>query len=73
MKKGIKKPWEVVPYAEWNLETDLAPFVPAGGVRRIFGAAYDPATRRIFLSQANGDPGTYESRPLIQVFEVQVP
>lgn len=71
VKNGIKKPWEVKPYAEWNLESDLAVFAPSNGARRIFGAAYDQASQRIFISQSDGDPGTYESRPLIQVFQVQ--
>jgi hypothetical protein len=71
VKNGLKQPWEVVPYAEWDLELDLAPYAPPSGSRRIFGAAYDPGTQRVFISQADGDRGTYEASPIIQVFKIQ--
>jgi len=72
VKNGVKKPWDIKPYAEWNLESDFLPFAPKNGARRIFGAAYDPSTQRIFISQSDGDPGTYESRPLIQVYGISL-
>lgn len=61
VKSGVKRPWDVKPYATWEL--------PFGNQRpgSIGGAALDPATGHIYVSQrfADGD------RPLIQVFKVQ--
>lgn len=45
-KAGTKQPWEVKPYAVW----ELPQVYPGGNVLR--GASYDPATGRIFVSQA---------------------
>ncbi|MEQ1574297.1 MAG: Ig-like domain-containing protein [Vicinamibacterales bacterium] len=53
VKAGSKQPWDVVPYAYWTLNL---PYTPRG-MPRIQGAAYDPATQRIWLSvvKADGD------------------
>jgi hypothetical protein len=70
VKAGQKQPWQVTPYATWELRL---PF-PTGPRTdpAIGGAAYDPATRRIFVSQMYGDSDGMESYlPLIHVFEVQ--
>jgi hypothetical protein len=61
---GTVQPWQVVPYAIWALNL---PFASANA--HINGAAYDPVTGRIFVSQGFGD-GT---KPLIHVFTVQGP
>lgn len=64
---GAKQPWQVRPYATWPLEL---PFATGGG--RITGAAYDPATRRIFVSQHCADPGGgYFCGPVVHVFEIR--
>ena len=60
-KNGEKQPWDIKPYAVWNLDL---PF--ASGSGHLNGAAYDPVTGQIFVSQAFGD-GT---KPLIHVFTV---
>lgn len=59
VKNGSKKPWEPIPYAVWN------PVLPTKG-RQFASAAYDPATRRIFVAQAFAD-GT---SPVFHVFRV---
>jgi hypothetical protein len=61
VKSGKRQPWDVKPYAVWELEL---PFdYPNAQIR---GAAYDPQTGRIFLSAAgDGD------NPLIHVFTVR--
>jgi hypothetical protein len=67
VKNGLKKPWDVKPYAMWPLDLPLAI-----AEREINGAAYDPATKRIYLSQYHSDtllPGGYAA-PVIQVFQV---
>jgi hypothetical protein len=65
-KNGTKKPWEVVPYATWEL---ASPFgftsyadMGAGGV------AYDPATKRLFIAQPQVD-GSF---PVVNVYAVNV-
>jgi len=65
VKAGAKQPWEVIPYGIWTLD-----FPVNQADARILGAAYDPATQRIFLSQFNGEPNG-ERFPLIHVFEVK--
>ena len=64
VKAGQKQPWDVRPYAVWSLSF---PFAIANA--HIQGATYDPATGRIFISQAYGDG----ELPLIHVFKVQIP
>lgn len=77
VRKGEAKPWEVLPYAQWNLNGTFDPFAPQGndgiaghGMKRISGAAYDMATQRIYITQAGGDSLGGESLPLIHVFEI---
>lgn len=63
VKMGKVKPWAVQPYAVW-------PLALGGPVKQtdLRGAAYDPATGRIFLSKAFGDG----DRPTIEVFTVSL-
>jgi len=65
-KSGAKQPWDVLPYATWELPT---PFgftayadMGAGGV------AYDPGTRRLFVAQPQVD-GAF---PVVNVYSVNV-
>lgn len=62
---GSAQPWEMVPYAMWTLDL---PFGPEGG-DSIAGAAYDPATHRIFLCQYNA----VGASPIIHVYRVDLP
>lgn len=64
VKAGKKLPWTVSPYGLWQLDY---PF-PAG-LARTLGAAYDPGTGRLFLSQSLADN---DVRPLIHVFSIQL-
>lgn len=61
VKMGTKKPWELRPYATWNM-TSWAKVKQT----LIRGVGYDPATNRIYISQAFGDG----DRPLIRVLTV---
>ncbi len=61
VKAGKRRPWDVEPYAYWTL---ALPHQGEVGMPRITGAAYDPATRRIFLSAARGD----QKFPVVHVF-----
>jgi hypothetical protein len=62
---GKADPWSVRPYAVWPL---ALPF-PTNGSTHIGGAAYDPATGRIFVSQTYGD----NTVPVIHVFTIAKP
>lgn len=57
-----RRPWTVRPYGLWTLDLPFA--VPAAEVK---GATYDPATRRLFLTQAWADG---RDMPLVHVFQV---
>jgi hypothetical protein len=47
---GEMEPWEPVPYATWELDSDFYSWLP-----RLSGATYDPDTQRIFVNQTRGD------------------
>jgi hypothetical protein len=61
VKNGQKQPWEIKPYGTWTLD------FPDGGTA-INGAAYDPATQRIYISEPFGDGDL----SLIRVYTVQI-
>lgn len=67
VKNGKQEPWNVIPYARWQLplpyETDM---------NTIEGVAYDPATQRVFVAQSDSDrvSNPYEPYPIIHVFKV---
>jgi hypothetical protein len=68
VKQGHKAPWDVVPYATWEL--NLPASMPTCEVQ---GVGYDPLTQRIYISQmyaacALGNP--YDKGPLIQVYQL---
>jgi hypothetical protein len=63
VKNGEKNPWDIKPYAVWQLNF---PFGNANAI--INGAAYDPDSQRIFISEAYGD--NY-GMPLIHVYRLQ--
>ena len=65
VKAGRVPPWEVKPYDAWQI---TLPFSSSGSAV-LNGAAYDPATGRIFVSQAFGDG----ELPVIQVLVIRVP
>jgi len=56
---GVKKPWDVQPYAIWPIKP------PFGGIRG-GGAGWDPVKRRIYFAVQGLD----ESRPIIYAFNV---
>jgi hypothetical protein len=57
VKAGSKQAWQVVPYATWQLDFSA---------KDVGGAAYDPATNRIYVSAQYGDG----ERPLIHVYSI---
>ena len=61
VKNRARAPWDVKPYGAWKLDVPGAP--PHA---RLLGAAYDPATGRVFLAQAYADG----DNPVIRVFEI---
>jgi hypothetical protein len=67
VKNGQKQPWDIKPYAIWKLSL---PFGSSNDSHVIGGAAYDPQTRNIFISQMFTDGS--DARPVIHVFTVNV-
>jgi hypothetical protein len=68
-KRGIKQPWEVVPYATWTLTLPFQAKMVNGvdaGTYEIYGASYDPTGKRIFVSAYRTDGDL----PLIHVLRV---
>jgi len=67
VRSGQLQPWDVKPYATWQLDLPYGTF----GSAVYLGAAYDAVTGRLFLSQTqSGADGT---RPIVHVFKVQIP
>ena len=62
VKAGRKAPWDVHPYAAWPLTLPYS----SSGSAVLNGAAYDPRSGRIFVSQGYGD-GEW---PIIHVFTI---
>lgn len=68
VKRGEKKMWDILPYGVWELTFPLATDNAA-----ILGAAYDPASQRLYLSQQGGDrPGCCGFLPLIHVYHLKI-
>lgn len=57
---GMRKPWEVKPYAYWDLP------LPEVWRSQVTGVAYDPSTSRLFVGQGFADGAS----PLIHVYTV---
>jgi hypothetical protein len=68
VRQGLKSPWVVKPYALWTFELPFS----GGTSMRLGGAAYDPQTNRIYLSQlcTDGGNGGSSCLPVIHVLQV---
>ena len=62
VRDGLKEPWEVQPYALWRLED-----MDSTGSATLAGATYDPASGRVYLTEAYGE------QPVVHVYELTVP
>lgn len=68
VKNGVNEMWEVLPYGVWELTIPFANDNPD-----ILGAAYDPASQKIYISEDGGDtPGCCGHLPLIHVFHLKL-
>jgi hypothetical protein len=61
VKNGRRQPWDVRPYAVWSLD-DMDPSGSAG----VRGAAFDPETGRLFITEAYGE------EPVVHVYRIDV-
>lgn len=59
VKRGGKRPWEIVPYATWRLTE-----INNTGHATIAGATYDPAMRRVYIATDYGET------PRVHVYEI---
>lgn len=62
VKDGQKQPWELQPYALWHV-TDM----DSTGSATIAGAAYDPASGRVYITERYGE------EPHVHVYQLTVP
>jgi hypothetical protein len=67
VKAGTAQPWSLRPYATWELDipNTYQTTITGNNWNAGSGVAYDPATRRIFFSQAGADPQQYSNHPVI--------
>jgi hypothetical protein len=64
VKQGKRNPWDIKPYAAWTI---TAPFM-SNASDAILGAAYDPATQRVFVSLGHADGPA----PVVAVYQLAV-
>ena len=69
VKNGMKQPWEIVPYEAWNLD-NIGNWYSPQNMYIYGGAAYDPVTSKLYISQTSVDTG---SKPVIHVFKFPPP
>jgi hypothetical protein len=62
VKEGMQQPWEVLPYAIWRLDE-----MDSAGGATIAGAAYDPGSGRVYLTERYGE------NPAVHVYQITVP
>jgi hypothetical protein len=62
VKNGSQQPWELQPYAVWQLSE-----MDASGSATIAGAAYDPASGRVYITERYGE------NPVVHVYQITVP
>lgn len=68
VRAGTKSPWQVTPYATWELSE-------LGNVKADFGvggATYDPSTRRLYVAKRCGRDPNGACLPQIHVYELGV-
>jgi hypothetical protein len=67
VKAGKKQPWDVKPYAVWELKLPLpAPQMLIGGV------AYDAQTKTLLVSQLHADKSDFRAFPVVNHFRIAV-
>jgi hypothetical protein len=71
VRAGTKQPWEVVPYDRQNVTFSIPALV--NEQPKIVGVTYDPATRRLFLSQWHVDQTRGSGFGIVQVYQVNQP
>ncbi len=63
---GQIQPWQVQPYATWNLD-----FPQYDGAKHLGGVAFDPSTDRLYVTELGGDTqAAYSYLPVVQVFQL---
>lgn len=68
VKNGIMAPWDVMPYAVWELPFKFKPTSIFGGA-----SAYDATTKRLYVAQPAGEKyGCCQILPVIHVFDVDM-
>ncbi len=60
--EGTLEPWEVLPYGIWRLDE-----MDDAGSATIAGAAFDPATGRVYITESYGET------PVVHVYQINLP
>ena len=68
VKAGTKQPWEVMPYGVWPFE--LPTFEKQV---RVGGVSYDAERQLLYITQLYADKDGFQSRPIIHVFQLDLP
>lgn len=71
VKRGDKQPHEVVAYAHGVIDLPLGKLSGLDKQLMIRGGAFDETSGRLYLSLEKGDPGQFNSRPLVFAYDVQ--
>lgn len=75
VKAGVRRPWDVKPYAWWDFTLPGPSQAAIDNLKRvpwgISGAAYDPDSGRIFVAQDKADsPNQFQFTPVVHVFKI---
>ncbi len=62
VRSGEYQPWQVQPYAVWALDE-----MNSDGSAGITGAVFDPASRRVYITENYGD------EPVVHVYQINIP
>jgi methionine-rich copper-binding protein CopC len=64
-KEGLIQPWELQPYATWNIDFPVSePAAMLGGV------AFDPSSNRLYVVENGADTENSAYLPLVQVYQL---
>lgn len=68
VRAGTKQPWDVLPYGVWPFD-----FPTFEKQVRIGGVTYDAERQLLYVAQLLADKDGYQSRPIIHVFQLDLP
>ncbi len=64
VKDGQMQPWQVQPYATWNLD------FPQSNPEAMLGVTFNALTNRLYVVEDGGQTGNYNYLPVVQVYQL---